>query len=73
MNYNKIKPEIEAICAENPKCYLPDQEIKCPYSDVCFADYEGLDNGKAALETAIVAKYMELNGIDSKVKQNNTN
>ena len=64
LTYKDIQPEINTICAKNPGCWhTPAAEIKCPYADVCFAEYEGSDNGKSALEEALLARYKELNGI----------
>ena len=61
--YHCILPEIEEICNKNTDCYIKytyGRPFSCPYKDLCFKDYEGLNNGNTAYETAILARYMEL-------------
>ena len=63
MTYKDIMPEINTMCEKNPKCYVDKTQGRdngCPYFDLCFEDYEGQNNGNTAMETAILARYMEL-------------
>ncbi len=61
MTYKDIIPELNIICKAHPGCwYTSAAEVDCPYIDVCRANYEGPDNGTAAFEAAILARYMEL-------------
>ena len=65
LTYKDIQTEIEAICRQNPGCWhTPEAEIKCPYKDVCYKEYEGPDNGAAALEAAMVQRYKDLHGLN---------